>query len=164
MAVVGPTCGLADVRHRHLRPGGSSVTGTCGLADGGVLGDACARRGSPSVEAAPASGRPGPVPPCGWPELCPGGLRAGTWGVGLGQLASAAAAPAAAVAAVIAPEAVARGSGLGGVQRCAGGAFGGTVAHGLPVRTLARGIVVVPLAVVVRWRRPCFAARRQRCR
>jgi hypothetical protein len=28
----------------HLRPGGSSVTGTYGLADVGVLGDACGRR------------------------------------------------------------------------------------------------------------------------
>jgi hypothetical protein len=75
-----------------------------------------ANGGSPSVEVAPVSGRPGPVPPCGWPELCPGGLRAGTWGVGLGRLASAAAAPATAVAVAIAPEAAARGSGLGGVQ------------------------------------------------
>jgi hypothetical protein len=39
--------------------------------------------------------------------------------------------------------------------------LGGTVGHGLPVRTRACGIMVVPLAVVVRWRRSCFAPWRQ---
>jgi hypothetical protein len=107
----------------HLRPGRSSVTGTCGLTDSGVLGDACGRRwvsirgGGACFQAAGVRFRlwvAGAVP---WWTSC------GHRGVGLGRLASAAAAPAAAVAAAIAPEALARGSSLGGVRRCAGGAL-----------------------------------------
>jgi hypothetical protein len=44
-------------------------------------------------------------------------------------------------------------------RRC----LGGTIGLSLPVQSRTGGIVVVPLAVVVWWRRPCFAARRQWC-
>jgi hypothetical protein len=89
------------VRHRHLCPGVRvSVRG----------GGACLRSGGSSSTLRVAG-------------AAPHGLHAGTRGRGLGRLASATDALAAIVVAAIAPTTVVRGSGLGDVQRCAGGAL-----------------------------------------